>query len=814
MKKITELTGLWKMSIPEEYECEAWLPGDNYSALIDTGYIQDPYYGEAELDSLFLKDKDFIFEKNFILDERTLSADDIFLCLESVDTVGDIYINDVLCGEVRSMFIPFRQSVQKFLKKGENRIRVHIRSAEKEALKLKEAYPYAVPHGEFPIQSPGRNFLRKVQCHAGWDWGPCMMVSGLYGAIHLEAVYSGFIEAWDVNYVLLDNKAEIVSLCEYYSFESRECEFIFSVGSEVVKETFTLKPGRNILEMEMILKDIELWWPHGYGEQRLYEVSLASGEEIKEKRIGFRRLELINDEDEKGRSLFFRVNNVDIFAKGANWIPVDARPSLQKEERYRRLLEDMVRAHMNTVRVWGGGQYERDIFYNLCDELGILVWQDMMFSCSLYPADGDFLDIVDKEIRYQVKRLKNHASLALWCGNNENVGAITWFEESKKNRDRYIIDYDRLNEGVVGKAVKESDPAGFWWPSSPSAGEGDFSDCWHDDSRGDMHFWSVWHEGKPFEAYYDVIPRFCSEFGFQSFPSWTGVCSYADETQRNLTSPVMEHHQRNPNGNKIILETSARYFRFPKDFKNFLYISQVQQAMAIKTASEYWRSKRPQCMGILYWQLNDMWPVASWSSIEYSGKWKLLHYAARQFFRPVLPLGYVKEAGKGEFFCVNDLQRDISGTYTISYYDFSGEKLYEDTSVITVAAGSSLPVKCLDVQEPRKGFFHIFFESEEFSEENFLFTAPLKSCEPQGASLNYTLSKEGEDFLIRVTTDKPVFYLSVDIGELDGYLSDNGFVLLDEKEVVLKLHSKTDIGEVKRNITLYDLKSSYDGILK
>lgn len=219
-------------------------------------------------------------------------------------------------------------------------------------------------------------------------------------------------------------------------------------------------------------------------------------------------------------------------------------------------------------------------------------------------------------------------------------------------------------------------------------------------------------------------------------------------------------------------------------------------------------------MGILYWQLNDMWPVASWSSIEYSGKWKLLHYAARQFFRPVLPLGYVKEAGKGEFFCVNDLQRDISGTYTISYYDFSGEKLYEDTSVITVAAGSSLPVKCLDVQEPRKGFFHIFFESEEFSEENFLFTAPLKSCEPQGASLNYTLSKEGEDFLIRVTTDKPVFYLSVDIGELDGYLSDNGFVLLDEKEVVLKLHSKTDIGEVKRNITLYDLKSSYDGILK
>ncbi len=316
---------------------------------------------------------------------------------------------------------------------------------------------------------------------------------------------------------------------------------------------------------------------------------------------------------------------------------------------------------MNMVRVWGGGHYENDIFYDLCDQLGILVWQDCMFSCSLYPATSWFLKSVKDEITYQVKRLKDHPSLALWCGNNEDVGALTWFESSRRERDKYLIDYDRLNEGIIGKTIKELDPLRKWWSSSPSAGESDYSDCWHDDSKGDMHYWSVWHEGKPFEAYKEIIPRFCSEFGFQSFPSLpllTKVITHdgtknVDSGEFNLSSSVMEHHQRNDRGNTIILSTMLRYFHLPSSFAHQIYISQIQQSFAMQTAIEYWRSNRPRCMGTLFWQLQDNWPVASWSSIEYGGKWKALQYEAKRFYNPLL-LTFQKQDEEIALIGVND----------------------------------------------------------------------------------------------------------------------------------------------------------------
>ena len=590
--------------------------------------------------------------------------------------------------------------------------------------------------------------------------------------------------------------------------------------------------GTNLCRLELTVRDPELWWPAGYGEQPLYRLvadveeaapgeaalgEAAPGEAAvviasASKRIGFRELRTVAEEDERGRSLFFRVNGRAVWAKGANWIPVDALDGRTTAARYRELLGAAAAANMNMIRLWGGGRYEADVFYDICDELGLLVWHDMMFSCSLYPSTPSFLQDVREEIRHQVLRLKEHACIALWCGNNENVGALNWFEESRKFRDRYVIDYDRLNEGVVGKTVREFDPDRAWWPSSPSAGPDDFSDCWHADGRGDMHFWSVWHEGKPFEAYFSVAPRFCSEFGYQSFPSEEGVASYCPEDQRNLTSPVMEHHQKNLRGNSIILENFSRYFRFPEGFANTLYMSQVQQAIAIKTAVAYWRSLRPVCMGALYWQLNDCWPVASWSSLEYSGKWKLLHYAARRFFAPLAAFAWRKD-GRISVFIVNDGDRSVAGMLELRLLRFDGSATaaaaaaagaaaaaaWSKSFRVTAAAEASTEVWSMAEAgllseagtRPDEVFLHVAFRPDRKSApggseslfdyeslKDSLFLTEPKRCELADARVQASVEEGNEGLSVKLSCTAPAFCVALDAPGLKGRWEDNLMTLL------------------------------------
>ena len=565
------------------------------------------------------------------------------------------------------------------------------------------------------------------------------------------------------------------------------------------------------------------------------------------RRIGFRTVEVIVENDEVGRSMAFRVNGRDIFAKGANWIPVDAFPARQTPGVYRRLLTDAVRANMNMIRLWGGGQYENDAFYEICDELGLMIWHDMMFSCSLYPAREDFLAEVDAEIRHQIRRLEHHPAIVIWCGNNENLGALTWFPESRDNRDRYLVDYDRLNEGIIGRAVKELDPRRTWWPSSPSAGEGDYSDCWHDDTKGDMHYWSVWHEGKPFEAYYEVTPRFCSEFGFQSFPLLPGVASFTRDDDRNITSPVMRHHQKNSGGNTRILGTMARYFRMPADFADFLWLSQVQQAWAMRTAVDYWRSRRPVCMGALYWQLNDLWPVASWSGIEYSGSWKLLHYEAARFFAPV-SLSLYKKDGFVHLWGLNDTPRDAHGAVCLKLMSFTGEELQVwNLGDRRCPAGSaaefiSLPMDTL--RAPSSGNFPSAPPSnaavnsiipdvvDEGLTDRFitaewhppsapspevnsfpqvttsLFLTPPRDCELQSASVK--VSPGAAPDTLTLETDVPAFFVTPET-RCPGRFSDAGFTLLPGAPVTLRF-IPSDAGPVKNlaeNPRIRHLRSVY-----
>ena len=567
-------------------------------------------------------------------------------------------------------------------------------------------------------------------------------------------------------------------------------------GVPKVSEKVNLTKGINILSYSFPVEDPRLWWPNGFGGQPLYALKMELQGETLIQRIGFRTIEVKAGPDDFGKSMVFSVNRREIFCKGANWIPLDALVGRKSDDRLETLLSDAVSANMNMLRVWGGGSYESKRFYQACDEKGILLWQDFMFSCSCYPGHTDFLSEVEAEVRHQVKRLKFHPSLALWCGNNECLGALTWFKESQQNRDKYLVDYDRLYEGVIGKVVREIDPNRKWWSSSPSGGPADYSDCWHNDTRGDMHYWSVWHEGRPFEAYYDVTPRFCSEFGFQSFPSMDTLSSFVPAGQYNLTSPVMEHHQRHPRGNAVIIETLCRYFRFPEKFEHFLYLSQVQQALAMQTAIDYWRSSRPVCMGTLYWQLNDVWPAASWSSVEYSGRWKLLHYVIKRAYDPAAIAVFIKDDFL-QVWGLNDLAGSIEGELELSYIDFQGRPVSVIQKNVTLNAESAVRMYAaeltgLPVQKDR-GFFRARFRGGDIKRESSIFLTLPKECSIELPNIKFTADEEKDGIIkISLSTDKPAFFVSLDSGSIRGVFSDNCFPMFPGEEKNRGVYSRAE----------------------
>jgi beta-mannosidase len=817
MKHI-DLAGTWQLSRKGKKESiKATIPGDNYSALIAAGLMKDPYVGTQELDAQWAGREDWIFEKAFVLSAQAANAPAAFINLDSVDTIATVELNGKKLGETDNMFARLRYDVAGLLKEGENTLTVSVKSAVVEAAARAKKLTYPVPTSTAPVSEPYRNLVRKVPCHAGWDWGPCLMVSGIYGGAYLGLARQGRIE-----YVTTEMKrrgeAWTVSVtAELCAAKDGEVSVQATVGTETVTKDFRLSKGFNSVTIPVVVKKPELWWPNGYGAQPLYDLSVkALGDEAK-KKIGFRELEVVTKADKIGRSLIFRVNGRDVFCKGADWIPIDALPARETRVRYAKLIESAVAANMNMIRVWGGGKYESDDFYELCDEKGIMLWHDFMFACSLYPSNPEFLGSAEREIRHQVKRLKDHPSIALWCGDNENIGALNWFPESRANRDRYIIDYDRLNSGVISKVVAELDPARTFWPSSPCAGPGDFADNWHADGKGDMHYWSVWHEGKPFEAYYDILPRFVSEFGYQSFPSLDTVKGYASADQFNLTSPVMEHHQKNLRGNSIISENFSRYFRLPEGFANMLYLSQVQQALAMKTGVEYWRSKRPVCMGAIYWQLNDNWPVASWASIEYSGKWKLLHYVARRFFGNVGVFAYNGKDGSVQVWGVNDTDKPAAGNLRLAFVDFSGKTVSEKKLQATIAPDSAVllaefPINKLPCSR-NEAFLSVRFEGKGYALENELFLTEQKRCALEKATVSVEVAEGPTGPVVTLKTDKPAFYVSLDAEGIPGCFDDNCFTLLPgaARKLVFSYEGRGKLTATKlqRKLKVYDLRSTY-----
>ncbi len=793
--KTLSLAGEWTMKRLSTGETiPAQVPGDTHSALLAAGKIPDPYWGTNELDLQWIGREDWLLSREFEAGQDLLAASSVFLNCDQIDTISELSINGRKAGATSNMFTRHRFEVGKLLKPGRNTIEILLKSAEAAAVAAAKKLPYPIPHGNNPVQSPHRNLVRKVQCHSGWDWGPCLMVAGVYGDLSLRANDLGRIEHVYTTQKHKNGSCSVEVACEFECAKSGTSTLEVELDGVSARKSVTLQPGLNIVKAAVKIDNPKLWWPLGHGAQPLYTLTARLGGDQVKKRVGLRIMELVNKDDKIGRSMVFRVNGVDIFCKGADWIPCDALPQRQTRAVLDDLLDSAAAAGMNMLRIWGGGQYEVDDFYDLCDEKGLMVWQDFMFACALYPATKEFLASVKAEAEYQVKRLRDHACLALWCGDNENIGALNWFKESREGRDRYLVDYDRLNHGTLGKAVEECDPTRSFWPSSPCAGPNDFSDTWHKDGYGDMHYWEVWHGSKPFEDYYRIKPRFCSEFGFQSFPSLETIRTYAPESEFNLTSTTLEHHQRNVGGNSRIIQTISLYFRMPSGLKNFLYLSQLQQGLALKTGIEHWRRLRPTCMGTLYWQINDNWPVCSWATVEYGGKWKLSHYLAKRFYNEThaaaLPQG---DAGI-DVWLVNDAPAAKKVRLAIEVIDFAGKTSFSEKLDVDAPAGSSTCLKSYETAKltaaPTGSFMLLTWDVDGKTSYNEKFFVPYKRCALPEAKVNFTPRKSGDALEVELSTDLPAFFVSLNATGVKGEFDDNCLTLLPGRPRTLRFTPK------------------------
>ncbi len=634
MNRKIMLNGAWEMRALEDSEwISATVPGSVYADLLDAGRMEDPFWRDNELKAFDLMEKDYVYRRTFDLTEENLVCDALNLTCEGLDTLATVRVNGEIVLEADNMHRVWRTDILDYVAPGENEIEITFHSPTRAA---REAYAKSPVKGSWDA-TEGFVHLRKAHCMFGWDWGPRLPDAGVWRDIYLEQIHAARLESVYVRQEHADGRVrlEFEPLIETYDGLCECMQPEYSVRYTVISpsgETFTAT------DADILIGNPLLWWPNGYGKQPLYTVRAEliddDGEliDVWERRIGLRRMTVRRVKDEWGESFETNVNGVSIFAMGGDYIPEDNILRRVTPERTRLLLEDARRANYNSIRVWGGGYYPDDWFYDICDELGIVVWQDFMFACAMYELTEHFEENIRAEFRDNIRRLRHHASLGLWCGNNEMEQGVLedWYGQTPGQ----VADYIKMYEYIIPQELCENDPETFYWPASPSSG-GSFDEP-NDPNRGDVHYWEVWHKNKPFTEYRKYFFRYVSEFGFQSFPSVKTIESFTEPEDRNIFSYVMEKHQRNDAANGKIMNYLAQTFLYPTNLDTLVYASQLLQADAIRYGVEHWRRHRGRCMGAIYWQLNDCWPVASWSSIDYFGRWKALHYSARRFFAPVL----------------------------------------------------------------------------------------------------------------------------------------------------------------------------------
>jgi beta-mannosidase len=691
----------------------AWLrasvPGSNFSDLLQHGLIEDPFDGDAESRLQWIEREDWEYRCQVELTAADLAADSVEILFEGLDTYCTVTLNGVPLLTSDDMFRSYRAECRHLLRVGTNELLLHFDSPVRLGAARRASEGLLYPAENDKTEDHVSVYVRKAPYHFGWDWGPKYVTSGVWRPAWLDIAHKARIR--DCRHEILSlspEKAEVAFTVEIESYGAGEgwielaCQQT-RAGARRVPLTF--EEGVSTQRIAVEIDDPRLWWPNGLGEAFLYRFAISIEDNSKvldttSLAVGLRTVEIVNGPDEHGESFYVRVNGRPTFMKGANYIPLDSFQESVTPERYQRLFRDVVDANMNMLRVWGGGTYERDLFYDLADEHGILIWQDFMFACTLYPSDQQFLDRVSEEAGQVVKRLRNHACLALWCGNNEvSLGISQWDWPTKFGYlDAQFADMvagnRKLFNEIIPAVIAEHDPSRFYLPSSPT---GDWRNA-ADDARGNGHYWGVWHGELPFSTYADRVPRFMTEYGFQSYPLLDSIRRFTEPRDRHVGSAVLGAHQKHPRGDSILTRFIGDAFGEPASFEHFCYLSQVLQADGLRVAFEAHRRAMPFCMGSLYWQLNDCWPAISWSSIDYYGRWKALQYQAARSFAPIL-LSAEERDGAIRIHGVSDLMDDVSGKLAVEFVDFDGNILWRREVDALLGANQSIELLRLDTND-------------------------------------------------------------------------------------------------------------------